>query len=402
MPARIAAPHRPRAVRVFALALIATAITFVPGAARATAVEIHGLLDVVATERGEAYELNVLTRGDAPFDAFGVRMFVNAEANPKLHVFTQLVLRDASGLYVDGAYLMYTPSAAHDAHILAGKVPWAIGTYAPRTYSNKNPLIGTPLIYQYHTTLLWYAVPLSADALIAAAGSGQQVPGSIGYGGGRGMPIVDDSYWDVGVSLIGAERPFEYALGVTNGAPGWGSTSEEENGGKTVLGRIGVTPIPALRLGVSGAIGPYLDDVVKSSLPPGKAVDDYQQKLVMADLDVEVGHAELRAEAVHNTWGSPFTGDLGVRGGYVELKVTLPMGAFVAGRWDALRFGRIADSASRLHTWDTNVSRIESGVGYRFDREVVAKFVYQQTRVEPEGAPAIHPGLFAAQVSVAF
>ena len=140
--------------------------------AQAADVGFRGLLELVAAGRGPAYDYNVLTRGDASFDAYGVRLFANARVNPKLELFGNLVLRDASAFYVDGAYLQFTPSADRDLHVLAGKVPWAIGTYAPRTYSNKNPLIGTPLMYQYHTTLVWYALPPNADALLATAGSG--------------------------------------------------------------------------------------------------------------------------------------------------------------------------------------------------------------------------------------
>ena len=374
----------------------------VAGTARAAEVQVHGVLDVVAAERGDAYTTNRLTRGDANFDAYGARLFVNAQVNPRIQVFTQVTLRDASNMYVDGAYVMVTPSAAHDLHVLAGKIPWPLGTYAPRTYSSKNPLIGTPLMYQYHSSLLWYEVVPSTDALIAASGTGQTGVNYFGYAEGLGMPIVDDSYWDVGVTLVGAQRPFEYALGMTAGTPGWGSTGEDGNAGKTVLGRIGVMPIPAVRLGISGAYGPYLESFLKPSLPPGAAVEDYHQKLAMADLEVQMGLIELRGEAAHNTWESPFVGDLKVGSGYGELKVKLPVGAFVAGRFDVLRFAKVTDSLGGRHPWDTNVTRLESGFGYRFDRDVVAKLVYQQTTLEHDTAPHERLGLYAAQLSVAF
>src|SRR5439155_7786774 len=159
---------------------------------------------------------------------------------------------------------------------------------------------------------------------------------------------------------------------------------------------------PAVRVGVSGAYGPYLDAAVRGSLPPGRSVEDFHQKLVMADLEVQVGHAELRAEAARNAWESPFLGDLEVGGGYVELKWSLPVGAFVAGRFDVLRFATLVDSSGARHPWDTNVNRLESGIGYRFDRDIVAKVVYQRTTLDVDTAPAFHPSLFAAQASIAF
>jgi hypothetical protein len=372
--------------------------------AGASELKMHGLLDVVAAPRGDAYEGNLLMRGDSPFDAYGLRVFGDEQVNDRLQVFLQVVLRDATSPYVDGAYALFTPSRARDLHVLAGKVPWAIGTYAPRTYSNKNPLIGAPLMYQYHSTLVWYEVVPSADALLATSGSGQYGVNYYGYSEGRGMTLVDDSYWDVGVTLVGSSRPVEYALGVNAGTPGWGSTSQEENSGKSVLGRLGLAPLPSLRFGVSGAYGPYMVKSLNAVLPPGKVVEDYHQKLAMADVELVAGHIEARAEGAHNVWQTPTVGDLKVSSGYLEVKYSLPIGAFVAGRWDVMDFGEIADSTGARRPWDSNLSRLETGGGYRFSRDVLAKIVYQRTHydVSPEPDEPRARSLVAAQFSVAF
>lgn len=379
-----------RALVVAALALGTVA------PAQATEFHVHGLLDLVATGRGQAYDLNGLSRGDSPFDPYGLRLFADVRVNPRLEIYSQFVLRDATDPYVDGAYLLFTPSPKHDLHVLAGKIPWAIGTYAPRTYSNHNPLIGAPLLYQYHSTLVWYQVKPSADAVLATSGSGQ-------FGGG-GMALVDDSYWDVGVTLTGSERPLEYALGITAGSPGWGNTSKDENAGRCVLGRIGLAPLPGVRFGVSGAYGPYLVAELKPLMPAGKSVTDYHQKLGMADLELLVANLEVRGEAVRNVWETPTVGNLEVTSGYVEAKYSLSFGAFLAGRWDAQRFGKIANSAGVKHPWDSDVTRIETGVGYRFSRDAVGKLVYQHTKFDLESVPEDKRGhnLVAAQLSIAF
>lgn len=369
--------------------------------ARAADLTVHGLMDVTAAERGRGFDLNVLTRGDSPFDAFGLRLFVDASVNDRTKVFSQIVLRDASQLYVDGAYVMFTPSPAHDMHLLAGKVPWLIGTWAPRAYSNVNPLIGQPLLYQYHSTLLWYAIPPNADALLATAGSGQYEVDYFGYGMGRGMPMVDDSYWDVGATLTGSVRPFEYAVGMVAGTPGWGSTAQDENAGKSVLARFGFAPAPVLRVGVSGAYGPYLNDSENPDLPPGKTATDYHQILGMADVELLAGHFEARLEGAMNTWETPTVGDLEAASGYAELKYAFGFGGFFAGRYDVLRFGAIADSSGAKRSWDHDVTRFEAGAGYRFDRSVVAKLVYQQTRMD-RGTSQPRYGLVAAQLSIKF
>ena len=224
--------------------------------------------------------------------------------NERLQVFTQLGLHEVPGLYVDGAYVMLTPRPSLDLHFQAGKIPSVLGTWAPHTYSNKNPLLSSPLMYQYHSTLVWYMVPPNADALIATAGTGQVSVKYYGFAAGMGMALVDDSYWDVGLAANGSQRPFEYALAVTAGTPGWGSTTEDENRGKSLLGRLGFAPAPWLRLGVSGAYGPYLMQSVSNQIPAGKDPSDYQQKLWMTDLELQSGHVELRAEGISGAWES--------------------------------------------------------------------------------------------------
>jgi len=367
-------------------------------AASAAEFQVHGLLDLVAAQRGEAYESNLFMRGDSPFDAYRLRLFADAQVSERMQIFSQIVLDDATSPYVDGAYLLFTPMLSRDAHVIAGKVPWAIGTYAPRTYSNKNPLVGTPLMYQYHTTLLWWSVEPNADALLAKSGTGQA-----GYNG-HGMTLVDDSYWDVGITITGSERPLEYAIGLVAGTPGWGSTTQDENSGKSVLGRIGLAPWPGIRLGCSGAYGPYLMQSVGPSLPQGRDANDYHQKLGMADVELLVGHVELRAEGARNLWETPNVGELGVTSGYGELKYSLSFGAFLAGRYDVLRFDEIEDSGGNKRPWDSNVERYEAGAGYRFNRNTVAKAIYQRTSVKTEGAPEENrrAALAAAQVSVSF
>jgi hypothetical protein len=373
-------------------------------AAHASEIEWRGLLDLVIAEDSPAFEGNRFTRHDGAFDPYRLRLFADGHVDEHVQVLGQVVLDDGAGLYVDGAYVIFTPWPERDLRLMAGKLPWAIGTWGPRTYSNKNPLIGTPLMYQYHTTLLWYDVPPNADALLATAGAGQLNVDYHGFPEGIGMPIIDDSYWDVGVTLAGSQRPFEYALGVVAGAPGWGSTGKDDNSGKSVLGRIGLAPIPALRLGVSASYGPYLNRRVNASLPAGNDVDQYAQKLVMADLEFQIAHFELHAEGVQNTWETPTVGDLDVDAGYAELKVATSSGMFVAGRYDVERFGKIEDSTGAEHPWDFDVDRLEAGLGYRFTRDATAKLVYQRTVIENDrpGAEDRELSIVGAQLSIGF
>jgi hypothetical protein len=374
-----------------------------PAAATPADLQFRGLLDLAVSGRGPAFDSNAFFRGDSPFDAWGLRLFVEGDAAPRVHVFTQMMFDDATSVHVDGAYVMLTPRPDRDLHLLAGKLPWLVGTWAPRTYSNKNPLIGVPLLYQHHTSLVWYDFAPSADVQLAAAGTGQ-VSVNYGYWGTRGMAIVDDSFWDFGATVTGSFRPFEGAIGFTNGTPGWPSTSQEENDGKTVLARIGATPHPTLRLGVSGAYGPYLLSALDPQLPAGHRAEDYHQKLRMGDAEFTLGHVEVRAEGFLNTWQTPQLGDLDVHGGYLEGKLTLLPGLHAAARWDVMRFSDLADSSGARHTWDHDVARTEVGLGYHATREILAKLVLQRTTnyVRAPGQRDRPDDLVGAQLSITF
>lgn len=362
-----------------AAASLALALLLSPSVnpAHANDLKFHGLLDFTLSGTGPGFQANVLTRGDSPFDAYGLRMFGEGAVGEHFQVFTQAVFHDPSGPYLEGAYVTYSPLPERDLHIEVGKIPFPIGTYAPRSYSDKNPLIGKPLMYQYHTTLVWYYQPSNPDAVFAAAGHGQTGTSENG-GVAIGMPVVDDSYWDTGIVLIGSFLPVEFAAGLTTGTPGWGNTSEDENRNKTILGRIGVTPIPSLRLGVSGVYGAYVVEGLNKRLPAGTTADDYHQKLAMADAEFELGHLELRAEGYRNTWQTAKLYDLKVHGGFVEGQFALIRGAWLAARGEVMRFSKLTDSRGARFPWDHDRDRLELGLGYRPERTVWLKAVWQR------------------------
>ncbi len=366
-----------------------------PRPAPAADLQWHGLLDLVGAELTHDFGDNVLERGDNPYDAYRARLFVQSALNEHVSVLGQFVFDDAVNPYVDGMYVEITPWPSRDLHVLAGKIPWAIGTWGPRTYSDKNPLIAPPLLYQHSSSLAWFDVPADLATLLSRAGA---------VSGGAGMPIVDDSYWDVGVTLSGSARPLEYAIGVTQGTPGWGSTSKDDNSGKSVLGRMGLLPLPSLRLGVSGAIGPYMAASLDPRMPPGHNVNDYLQELVMADFEFQLAQVELRAEGARNVWQTPTVGDLGVRSGYAELKYLLPAGWYAAGRWDVERFDEVDAGGGATRPWDWNVERLDAGIGYRISRNAIGKVVCQREDLDPgvAGMPHHVRSLWAGQLSLGF
>lgn len=360
---------------------------------------VRGLVDLALHNDTHAAELATFDGAGSPLESQRLRLFFEGAAAPNVEVFTQIVFSQQSFL-LDGAYALVTPWKERDLHLMAGKIPWPVGTWAPRTYSNRNPLVTSPLMYQHHTSLRWDEAPANPAALLAAAGSGWA---GADYGGGPGavgMPIVDDYGWDFGVVALGSVAPFEFAAGLTNSAPGWASAGEDVNDGKAVLGRLGVVPAAGLRLGVSGARGAYLGDWVRYALPAGRTEADYLQTLGMADLSFERGRFDLRAEGFANAWRTPYCGTLRTVGGYLEGRRGVGDGAWLAVRAEALRHSDLSAGAP-ARPWDDDVDRLDAGIGYRLSRGAAIKACWQRTRLhQADGVQTFD--LFSSQLSLEF
>lgn len=354
---------------------------------------VRGTLDVTGHGRSEALDLDGTAIGDSPYDPYRLRLFTEAQVAPGIQVYAQSLLDESHYELAEGAYVMFTPWEGRDAHLLAGKIPFAIGTWEPRSYSNKNPLIGAPLLYSYYTSLVPWAPAFTADAQRAKAGGGWMLS-SIG------MTTAWDGWWDAGVMAQGSAHPIEYALAATQGTPSAPAPGRDPSPGNGWSGRLGVAPTAGLRLGVSGATGPYLPDGAAYAVPAGHEVKDYRQDLLMSDFEWQGGRIELRGEGALNAWGTPSLGTLRVRSGYAELRAGLGAAAWFAARVEGMRFSHFATSTGDA-PWDDDVDRVEAGLGYRLDRNALVKLVYQRYRVYEPAEPRVYD-LAAVQLALSF
>jgi len=256
-------------------------------------------------------------------------------------------------------------------------------------------------MYQYHTSLAWNVPAASVDQLVASAGSGQY---GVVYGSesGSGMPVVDDRWWDVGVVAIGARAPIEFSLGAMQGSPGWPVNGADNTPGQTTLGRIGLMPVAGVRAGVSGVYGTWMPNWFAGLLPAGGSLRDYHEWIAMSDLELARGPWELRSEGFLKGWQTLTTGTLRLGGGYAETRFGLSDGAWLAARYDAIRFGHVRTSAGVVRPWDDDVERLETGVGYRVSRDVRVKAVVQRNVLHAFAGSTEATELFALAASIRF
>jgi hypothetical protein len=83
-------------------------------------------------------------------------------------------LRSENGASIrpQALYVRVRPWTARAIDIQAGRIPPTFGAFARRVYATDNPLIGSPIAYQYLTSLRPDSLPASADELLRMRGHG--------------------------------------------------------------------------------------------------------------------------------------------------------------------------------------------------------------------------------------
>lgn len=288
------------------------------------------------------------------------------------------------------------PGRAFDVQI--GRIPPTFGTFARQAYSRDNLLIGSPLAYQYLTSLRADALPANPDELVRMRSRGWLTSYTVGdQSEDRGVPLVSATTWDTGVQFSGRWRAVEMTGAITNGTASRPRVSDD-NGGKQIATRVTFTPTPGITVGSSYARGAFTTRRVLNQLsqPDGS----YAQEAHGLDLSISRGHWLMRADAMTSAWRVPFA-DLGTAQTLraasiaVEGRYTFLPGMYAAARAEHLAFSRIA-TASRLIAWDAPVSRVEVGGGYYLRRNVIARASLQFN--ERETGRVTHARLVAAQL----
>lgn len=387
-----------------------------------TAVFFSGTLELATSfsgGEGDAFYFNV--RGDSPFDNVKLRLFADVAITPRLSVLNQILIDPTAFFDVRSflrTYLRYrvVESEGYDFYLQAGKIPTPFGTFGERAYTEENPLMATPLMYHYFSSVRTNQLPADNRDLLDHQGQGQLADYTGFMGGGsfiphNGLPMVYDNCWDVGFAGVGSVGRLEYVVAVTQGtvsAPRF--DGGDDNDGQQVAFHLGYVPHHSLRLGTSYARGPYLGEDVKPVIEQqGAELEDFEQEIWGFDLEYSVGRLRVIGEAAANRWQAPTVRDAAGRredlknvGWYLEAKYTVLAGLFVAARYGEVSFGNIDDgtgTGSRT-PWDADVQRLEVGLGYHFNHRFMTKAAWQENR---RSAPvSLDEGFGGLQLIVTF
>ena len=327
---------------------------------------------------------------------FGMNAFVRV--SDRIAVLGELRSENFDYVTPFALYARIHPLPNRRLDIQIGRIPPTFGSFSRRSYGHDSPLIGSPIAYQYLTSLRPDSVPADLDELVRMRGRGWLSAFSVGdLVGHRGVPLVSAFTWDTGVQVSAGWNMLSGAVAVTNGTAS-NPRVTDDNAGKQVVVRTTVTPATGLTIGTSYARGEFLDRRIRPLLSnPG---DDYDQTAAEVDVAYSRDHWLARVETVRSEWMTP----IGTTGSAMPLRAlattfegryTFTPGWYVAARVEHLGFSTIA-TATDTTEWEAPVTRTEVGVGAYVQRNLIFKTSVQFNR--RDGGRIKSSQLMAAQL----
>jgi hypothetical protein len=327
------------------------------------------------------------------------------KAGPHFTLLGEIRTENLGQIRPYAAYVRIRPWTSRNFDLQVGRVPPTFGAFARRTYAADNPLIGYPLAYQYMTTMRADALAANTDEMLRKRSLGWLFRYSVGEPQpGGGVALVSAFRWDTGVQVHASNGPINWTASVTTGTVS-NPLFRDDNGGPQVAGRIEFRPANGLVAGASWARGPFLArgarEAARRLAGPLTVQDDnaFTQTAWGGDLEYSRDHYVLRFEAVGSAWRLPAVSapelpqPLSALSTSIEGRYKLRPGLYVASRVDHLGFSDIVGSRE-TQPWDAPVTRVEIGVGYSLQRNLLLKGSYQTNR--RDGGVLEHYENFAA------
>ena len=336
--------------------------------AQGSPVLLQGIADVEAwsTTSGS----NLLTRnGGNPAALARLRLWGAFEPARGWVIYAQgegragsaLPVTDSARFYGDQFGVRYAPSRA--LVIDAGRLPPIVGTFAPRQFSTRNPLIGTPDGYSLE--------------------------------------------YPMAVEVSGELRHFDYrAAMVSLPASHMNYVPMPTPRLRPAIGA-GFTPMTGLRFGGSYTVGPYLNNSYSDAALGGVRWSEYHQRVVAADLAFARGYLETHAEYARGSYDVPRSANPIVGETYYgEAKYTLSPRFFIAGRAERNHYPFIRAFGTNWVARRTDFADAELGAGFRLTANTLIKASVRGDRwwIQPGAAGFLGTGgqAVAMQLSQAF
>ncbi|HEX2078719.1 MAG TPA: adenylate/guanylate cyclase domain-containing protein [Longimicrobium sp.] len=292
--------------------------------------------------------------------------------------------RGGASVRVEQAFLRWSPLGGDRLAVQAGQFASPFGGYPQRHHTADDPFIRPPLPYDHRTMVSAARVPAGP----AAFAGWKDAPDPHRP---EGASAVWGAPYPSGALVMGRLGRLDGLVAVLSSAP----SSEPrrwrhrpgEGAGASVAARLGLQLAPEARVGVSYHRGPYLEPDPAGGLPPGARAGDYDQELWAVEAAFARGRMTARVEVLFDRWEVPrVSRRVRDRSWTAEARARLSPSLFVAARYGAVRFGRVAVEG-RPVPWDYDADRAEAGAGLRLGRntELRAEYLILWTDAPPAG-----------------
>ena len=313
-----------------------------------------------------------------------VRLGVTAQvrASRRLQFLGELRMDHGDRLQPFALYARIRPWPERNFDIQVGRIPTTFGAFSRGAYGTSNMLIGTPLAYQYLTSLRPDALPAVPEDLVRMRGRGWLANYPLGNReADRGLPLINGFRWDTGVQVHGVNGLVEWTGAVTTGSLS-NPRVDDDNDGRQIAGRAVLRPAAALALGASVSRGAFLSRSLAPVLEDWMEVDDAVQQAIGIDAEYSEGRFLGRSELIWSQWTLPMPSvqqkpGLEAMSLLAEARYRILPGVHVAGRAERLGFSRIQTTSGRMG-WDAAVRRFELGASYAIIRNVIVKASWQR------------------------
>jgi hypothetical protein len=324
--------------------------------------------------RGPAPGL-ILTTSDALFNP-RLSLFLDAQLGSHIYVFTQTRVDrgfdpsdHGAQLRLDEYALRFTPWEDGRLNIQLGQFSTVVGNWIPRHLSWENPFINAPLPYENVTAIEDKSAPYYSYLSVGLPAEKYEY-----------NPVIWGPSYATGVSVAGRIGQFDYAAEIKNSSlssrPESWSITRMGFDNPTVSGRIGFRPNQMWNFGFSASDGAYFRPEAQPTLPFGRDIGDYHERVLGQDISFAWHHLQIWAEFYEARFEVPGFGDADTFAYYFEAKYKFTPQFFGAVRWNQQFFDEVTNIYGGTAPWGHDLWRTDIAAGYRFTPHTQLKLQY--------------------------
>jgi hypothetical protein len=359
---------------------------------------VSGTLDLEGYAFSGAAPGLIRTTSDSLFNP-RLSLFVDTQLGPAVYVFTQARVDrgfdpsdQGAQIRLDEYAVRVTPWEDGRFTVQAGQFATVIGNWVPRHLSWDNPFINAPLPYENITAIEDKSAPIGYLSVGIPADKYEY------------NPVIWGPSYATGLSVAGRIGKFDYAAEVKNASlssrpESWPITQMDFDN-PTVSGRLGFRPNEMWTFGFSASDGPYFRPEAMRTLPFGRDIGDYHERLLGQDIGFAWHHWQLWAEFFEARFEIPGFSDADTFAYYLEAKYKFTPQLFGAIRWNQQFFGDVTNNFGGAAPWGRDLWRADLAAGYRFTAHTQLKVQYSVQRDNYGLRDLSH--MFGAQFTVRF